>query len=583
MVKVKLPSINQLRRRADKVEKVARAHRRRFFRTQTVADTRIVRSQVVVWVLIIIALIAAVVIGSITTSFVTTTTTGISGGNYVEGIIGNISSFNPILAETEDEKAVSSLVYSSLFKTDETNSLSGDLAKTWETSADGLTYTVTIRDDAKWQGTNTPVTVDDVIFTINMIKNPLVKSPLYDTWKTIKVAKSDDSTLTFTLKTPIASFLWALTFGILPSAELENINQNELREYLSEHNVSGSGPFSYHSNSSTSSGAKILIFSPNDYYYEGQAKVSSIHITSYSDIGALVNGYKNGEINVATGINVDVAQHLSSETHITPIYGEVMALFNLDSPALSNTQLRQALRLGIDRNQVRSSVAIDGRLPNATETPITPWRGDETLSQVVGNSDEADKILTQLGYSWNQNLQRVKDGVPLRLNIATVENSDYEIVANNLAEQWRKLGIEADVTLATQENIQESVIIPRNYDVLVYQLQLGGDGDVYAYWHSSGAKSGGLNLSAYKSPIADLALARARTQNDVSNRMASYNTFVKAWLNDAPAIALYQANLYYLRSDDIRAWGGQTLIDKSVRFRSVVDFTARTDVVNKTP
>lgn len=582
MAKIKLPNINQLRHRADKVEKVAETHRRRFFRTQTISDTRVVRKQVVVWILVIIALVATTIIGGITTGFVTTTTTGTAGGNYVEGIIGDITSFNPVLAETEDEKAVSSLVYSSLFKTDETNSLSGDLAKSWDTSSDGLTYTVTLRDDAKWQDSDNLVTADDVIFTVNLIKNPLVKSPLAETWKSIKVAKIDDKTLTFTLKAPVASFLWALTFGILPSESLQDINQNELREYISDHNIAGSGPFVYHSNSSTSSNAKILLFTPNDKYYGGKAKVESLHITSYPDIGALVNGYKNGEINVATGINVDIAQHLSNETHITPIYGEVMALFNLDSPILNNTKLRQALRLGIDRDLVRSSVAIDGRLPNAIETPITPWKGDDNLIQAAYNNEEADRLLAQLGYSWNQNLQRAKDGTPLRLNIATVENSDYEIVANNLAEQWRSLGIEADVTLATQENIQESVIIPRNYDVLVYQLQLGGDNDVYAYWHSSGAKSGGLNLSAYKSPVVDLALTRARTQNNIDNQIASYNTFVKTWLNDAPAIALYQANLYYLRSDEVRAWEGQTLIDKSVRFRNVVDFTAQTSVVNKT-
>lgn len=583
MAKLQLPNINQLRNSADKVEKVAKAHRRRFFRTQTVSDAQAVRSQVIIWVIIVIALISAVVIGAITTSFVTTTTTGVSGGNYVEGMVGNISSFNPVLAETEDERAVSSLVYSSLLKTDETNSLTGDLAKNWESSSDGLAYNVTLRDNAKWQGTDIPVTADDVVFTVGLIKSSLIKSPLADTWKTINVVKNDDYSLTFTTRTPVASFLWALTFGVLPSHELENISKNELREYLSEHNVIGSGPFAYHSTSSTSSGAKILIFSPNDNYYNGHAKVDSVHITSYDNVGALVNGYKSGEVNVATEINVDVAQHLPNETHITPIHGEVMALFNLDSPILNSTQLRQALRLGIDRNLVRLAVAIGGHQPNIAETPMTPWKGDESLVQVMGNSDEADRQLTQLGYSWNQNLQRVKDGVPLRLNIATVENSDYEIVANNLAEQWRSLGIEADVTLATQENIQESVIIPRNYDVLIYQLQLGGDEDVYAYWHSSGAKSGGLNLSSYKSPVVDLALTRARTQGNFNNRISSYNTFVKTWLDDAPAIVLYQANLYYLRSDNVRTWGGQTLIDKSVRFRDAIDFTVQSAVVNKTP
>lgn len=579
----KLLNINRWRRQVDKVEKTAKDHQRKFFHTQTASEARIVRNQVIIWFTIIIALIVAVIVGSVMTNFATTTQTGVPGGNYVEGIVGDISSFNPILAETEDEKAVSSLVYSSLLKTDETNSLTGDLASSWVASSDGLTYTVTIRDDVKWQETGQPVTVDDVIFTIKLIKDPLVKSPLASTWSTIKANKSDDSTIVFELKTPIASFPWALTFGILPQEELKDINPGELREYLSEHKVRGSGPFSYHSSSLTASGAKILLFSPNSNYHGGTPKVDSLHITSYPDIGALAKGYENGEINVATDIDVSTARYFSQETHITPIYGEMMVLFNLDSSVLGSTTLRNALRLGIDRDLVRLSVAIGDQLPTEAETPLSPWINDESLVQPLSNKEEADHQLTQLGYIWDKDLKRVKDGAPLRLNIATVENSDYEIIANNLAEQWRELGIEADVTLTAQENIQESVIIPRNYDVLVYQLQLGGDGDVYAYWHSSGAKSGGLNLSAYKSPVADLALTRARTQINPENRLNSYNTFARTWLDDVPAITLYQANLYYLSSDDVRSWGNQTLIDKSVRFRGVVDFTTQTATVNKTP
>lgn len=581
--KSKLPNIDQLRSKAEEVEKVAKSHRRKFFNTKRIIDPNFVRKQVIAWSIIVLLLIIAAIIGGLATSFTTSTIDGIAGGSYVEGIVGEISSFNPILAETEDEKAVSSLVYSSLLKTDETNSLTGDLAQKWESSPDGLTYTVTLRDDIKWQETKQPVTSDDVIFTINLIKNPLVKSPLADTWKSIRATKVDDKTLTFSLKSPVVSFPWALTFGVLPSSELKDINQSEIREYLSDHKVNGSGPFSYHSSSSSASGAKILLFSPNDNYYDGKANVDSLHIVSYSDTAALINGYKNGEINVAIGINISDTKKIPSKTHITPIYGEVMALFNLNNPTLSSTKLRNTLRLGIDRDSVRSAVAVNNTLPNTVETPLTPWVSDDSLVQPIVNTKEADNQLSQLGYTWNQNLQRVKDGIPLRLNIATVENSSYEIAANNLAEQWRSLGIEANVTLVSQENIQESVIIPRNYDVLVYQMQLGGDGDVFSYWHSSGAKSGGLNLSSYKSPVADLALTRARTQNDEASRLNSFNTFAKTWLNDAPAIALYQANLYYLQDDSIRAWEGQSLIDKSVRFRNVIDFTAQTAPVNKTP
>ena len=87
---------------------------------------------------------------------------------------------------------------------------------------------------------NKPITADDVVFTINKIKDPIIKSPKNGNWGGVKVEKIDDKTIKFTLKQPYSSFLENATLGIMPQSlwnnspiELNNANTQPI----------GSGPY----------------------------------------------------------------------------------------------------------------------------------------------------------------------------------------------------------------------------------------------------------------------------------------------------------------------------------------------------
>ena len=82
---------------------------------------------------------------------------------------------------------------------------------------------------------------------------------------------------------------------------------------------------------------------------------------------------------------------------------------------------------------------------------------------------------------------------------------------------WRKeLGITVDVRIVDpldpSQSVIQTVLQPRDFDVLIYRLVLGGDPDVYAYWHSSQATSDGLNFSNYSNVVADDALSGGRSK-----------------------------------------------------------------------
>ncbi|MDR1196745.1 MAG: ABC transporter substrate-binding protein [Candidatus Nomurabacteria bacterium] len=579
------PNLNSLRRQAIAIEKAAARHRQAFSKNR-LRNFKKVRYSAVLWVSLMAVLILAVVLQGVIYNFNTTTWSGRAGGTYAEGIVGEITSFNPLYASSEDEKAISSLVYSSLFKTDSSNALRGDLATTWKISNDGLNYDIKLRDDVFWQNSDETVSADDVVFTFGLLQNPLAQSELYDSWRSITVSKIDNQTVRFRLKTALNSFPWALDIGILRRAELKDVEVGELREHLADHTATGSGPFKFHSTSLSSDNNQILFFVPNESYYTGAPAVESFHIETFADDEALVAGFNSGEINVATNISLTKAQALpAGEVHTTPLDSGVFAIFNTDNGVAASTKVRQALRLALDREQVRTAAAIDKRAPNNLETPLPRgiFSDVDDLSQPKTNVEKAEKTLSDSGWRFNKDLVRAKDGVAMKLNIVAVKGSDYVAVAENLATQWRRIGVQAEVTLAEPENFQQNFLLPRNYDVLVHQLQLGGDGDVYPYWHSSGARDSGLNFANYSSPVADLALARGRSQNGTALRASAYKTFAKTWLADAPAIALYQANLNYLVSDSAEIWNGQNLVDKSMRFRDAAEFTVNSEAVNKTP
>ena len=109
----------------------------------------------------------AVIANKVSKSF--TLSVPANGGYLREGIIGTPRFINPVLAVSDVDRDLTSLIYSGLLKGSLDNSLLPNLAESYEISSDGLEYTFILRNDAYFQD-GKKVTVDDVIFTINKIQ-----------------------------------------------------------------------------------------------------------------------------------------------------------------------------------------------------------------------------------------------------------------------------------------------------------------------------------------------------------------------------------------------------------------------------
>ena len=581
------PIQNKLRRQANTVERVAKKHTRVFFANR-VDNLRKSRKNVMSWLIVVVALAAIVLVQSLFLSDRYQTTTPSTGGSYAEGVIGEISTINPLFAQTEPEMATSQLVYGGLLRFDSSNRLRGEIAKSFSISDDGLIYDVKLRQNVKWQDTDINVSADDVIYTLDLIKSTQVASPLYSTWRNVKVEKTDKYAIRFTLRSPISPFPQALTFGILPKHELESVSFTDIREHISENMIIGSGPYKYRLTTGLN-GEKTLSFASNEQYFRSAPKIKNFYIKTYPNSEKMLAGISNGDINGAVGLMDRDASKLVQQKDgfilPVPLDSGVYTIFNNERPIVNSKSVRSALRLATDRTALIDAVASGGlSRPSELNSPIAKgiFESIDVMKQPGYDPSAAMSTLDASGWLVGKDGIREKDGQRLELNMVTVKESDYEPIANLIAEQWRKVGVDTKLTLAETSNVQQNHLVPRAYDVLIYQLQLGADPDVYAYWHSSNVKPQRLNLANYKSAVADLALFGGRTVSE-SQREAKYITFVETWLEDAPAIALYRPNLNYWHSDGVVSLSKSPLSDEMDRFRQVYNWSVETETVYNTP
>ena len=133
-------------------------------------------------------------------------------------------------------------------------------------------------------------------------------------------------------------------------------------------------------------------------------------------------------------------------------------------------------------------------------------------------------------------------------------------------------------------NFVQNVLQARNYDVLLYELVIGADPDVYAYWHSSQIGASGYNFANYANVAADAALASARSRLEPELRNAKYKSFASDWIEDAPAVGLYQSVVNYVSNVHVHSIDPSArLVSSSDRFANVLYWSVNERQVYKTP
>lgn len=531
--------------RVKHAEGATQRHASRFI-LRRIENVRLVMTEIMIWLAAIALLIAGLGIQYSWNSQGSKKDGAKSGGVYVEGVIGNISTLNPLLAASEPEQAVSRLLFSSLYNYDVTGALHTDLAESM-TVKDDKVYTIKLRN-AVWHD-GKKLTAEDVVYTINLIKNPQVRSPLRVNWLDISARAIDESTVEFILPAVYAGFSHALTFPVIPKHILQSVSPSSMREADFSSNPVGSGPFAVKrvQTSESTSSTDVVRMEPNTKYYGAVSTLSRLELRAYGNESLLVKAVNSGEVSAASGLSLSAADNIKSKQYSTKhwlLNKGVYLLMNNRSQTLQDARVRQALRYATDTSSIRVTVGDNvARL----DTPILQSQIAQKLPAAPDYSlDKAKALLKEAGWTYNQGQWKGKDGRPLAVAVTTSSGRDeYKKIVDALKQQWSKLGVDVQLreidTSSTTTSFVQSVLQPRDYDALLYELELGADPDVFAYWHSSQASASGYNFANYSNRTVDNDLVGGRSRTNSALRAAKYIQFVNQWLNDAPAIGLYQS------------------------------------------
>lgn len=581
----------QLARRVKKAEGATQRHAHRFI-VRRIDNVRLAAREITTWLLMIGILIAGLGVQLFFGQQDYMTTARASGGTYVEGVLGQINSVNPLFASTNTEASVARLVFSSLYNYDTNGHLHQDLATSMKIDDTHKVYTVTLRENALWHD-GKPVTADDVVFTINLIKNSATRAStaLRLTWLDASVRSIDDHTVEFTLPAPYASFPHALVFPIVPRHLLKDIAPSAVRESAFSQAPVGSGPFKFRRMQEADSLSKyrVVHMSANADYYAGKPKLERLEIHAYSDENALVRAVNVGEVSGATDISVSAVKRITNkQVKVTPqkLDSGVYLILNTQRPILSDVAVRRALQLGTNTLAIRQSI---GGGVSELDSPLLPGQITGTDVPVAATPDAAKASAALDAAGWKLvNGVRTKDGQKLELTITTTKDQEYESVLKLVQDQWRAIGVTINTnvidTSSAASSFVQNTLQARNFDVLLYELVIGADPDVFAYWHSSQTTSIGRNLSNYNNRVADASLASARSRLEPDLRNAKYKQFVEQWMSDVPAIGLYQPVVEYVSNVNVDSVEPNShLVTDADRYANVQYWTVMSKNVYKTP
>jgi len=441
------------------------------------------------------------------------------GGTFTEGVLGSFTNANPLYATGAVDSAVSRLVFAGLMRYDQSNQLVTDLAENWTVDEKGTVYTITLRKNLAWHD-GKPLTANDVVFTYQVIQNADAKSPLASSWQGVKIEALDDRTVVFSLPNALIAFPYSLTNGIVPRHLLEGIPMSQLRSVnFNTLRPIGSGPFRWDAieviGSTPEDREQRIALLAYENYHLGKPKLNRFVVRSFHDEKRMLASFKGRELNSMAGLSIlpdELKNDGSLYDYNIPFTGQVMVFLKNSVEALQDFRVRRALTVATDTNEVIRGLGYPV-IPSYEPLLIDHLGYDRQFTQFGYNPEEAVRILNEAGWLIGENGIRIKDGKPLTLQLYSQNTGEYTYVSQVLQRQWRAVGVDVQVLLQPDSDIQ-TAIASHKYDVLLYGIALGVDPDVFPYWHSSQADPRApkrLNFSEYKSVVADRALEGGRT------------------------------------------------------------------------
>jgi len=501
------------------------------------------------------------------------------GGVFTEGLVGSLGRLNPLLDwNNSADHDIDRLIFSGLIRFDERGLPQADLAESWGSTPDGTVYNFAIRPNAVWHD-GTPVTSDDVLFTIEMMKSSgsLYPQDIKDLWNTkVTVTKLNDKNIKFTLSEPFVPFLDYLTFGIVPKHLLESVPPEQMAS--AEFNIKpiGTGPYKFDRllvENGQIIGVVLTVF---DGYYRTPAFVEQVVFRYYPTSAAAFAAYKQGDVFSVSQITSDVLNEALAEPNLNTYTSSMpqmgFVLLNLNSPEaafLQDAKVRRALMLGLNRTYIINQF-LQGQAVLA-DGPVLPnsWAHYDGMEKFDYDPDAAISLLKTEGYviPAGGGDVRAKDNVSLTFTLSHPDDTLHTQIAKAIQTQWAQIGVRVDLQAVPYDKLVLDTLAARAYQAALVDLNLSRtpDPDPYPFWHQAEA-TGGQNYSQWNNRAASEYLEQARVTADNNMRARLYRNFQIVFAKELPSLPLYVPVYTYGVDSQVQGVQVGALYDPSDRF-----------------
>lgn len=520
-------------------------------------------------------------------------TTPIAGGTLEEGIIGTPRFVNPVLAVTRADLDLSALIYSGLMKIDPNGVLVPQVAESVTVSDDGKVYNIIVRKDVRFHD-GTPLTARDVAFTIALAQDASLKSPLRGNWVDIAVEEINEYELNIVLEEPYAPFIENLTLGILPRHIWGELPIEQIPFSERNTNPIGSGPFSVKTIERNKSGIIASYTLSRFTATEQPANIANVKTIFYSSEEDLVKGYEAKEFTSSAYLPQSFTANLDKADSNTQIIElalpRVFGIFINQNriPALRDIGARRALSAAIDREAIVKNVLYNYGVPTTYPLPASHFavQSNSSTTEVAtltSANDRATTILQEAGWRKNDNgiwEKRIGgDITPLQVTLRTTNNPLFEQVAQAVAKDWRAIGVTVQLEQFEQTDLLQNVIRPREYQALLFGIEMGRSVDLYPFWHSSQREDPGLNIAQYANIEVDRLLNTARTDTNPAVREQSTKQAMAIITSEYPALFLFTPTTTYITPNTLHTTPMHDVSRPHERFMNIVDWHMNTDTV----
>jgi peptide/nickel transport system substrate-binding protein len=468
------------------------------------------------------------------------------GGTLIYALSGDPSHLNIAITNDLNAVQVATQLYSQLIRVDAESNVTGDLAESWDATADGLSYTFRIRKNVKWHD-GKPLTAEDIRWALTEIQLKYNPNASTSFAAVDKIEAPDDYTLVIRMKHPFPAFMpWSLASQwIYPKHLYEGSDprQNE-RNYK---NPVGTGPFKL---KEWSRGSHAVMERNPDYYMKDRPYLDRLVVKFIPDGTARVLALENGELDYLSIYSLPAAavpelrkeKDIVVREHRTRInYGGIMAHMNLRNEYLKSKEVRQAISYAIDRGVLVERAANGVGEP--ASSPISQfhksWFNQEVGKRYQHDAKKAEALLDQAGFRRGAGGKRFS----IRISYAKAgEGGGLQAAAELMREQLRTVGIELVLDPKDQAVWTEAAHVKWDFDLSMGSYQTGPDPAIAVsrlYITRNIQKMQGRNLMGYSNPEVDQLFDQGEREVDPDKRVKIYHEVQKLMAEDVPALWLW--------------------------------------------